>query len=185
MVKLPLPILPLWIFPVTMAWVGSAGAEEVSLDRAKLLEELSRIEEKNQKFTRDFLAKSVLDFSEAGADKTKAVQMYLESYRNVEFGRAQDGDEKYQAWKIENKEKLVSSDFSAGAQLHVQYLGLVCRQALGEKESPKAVEWANYWESLFESVENSEDFTEIPEFKPRGGKKQGAGSSRRQGNTVS
>jgi len=156
--------------------------EEIKLDRAKLLEELARLEQKNQKFTRDLLAKSVLDFSSAGGDKTKAVQLYLESFRNVEFGRTQDGDTRFQQWKVDQKEKISSLEFSTAVQLHVQFLSLVCRQALGEKESPQATEWVGYWEALFKSKDIPENPADIPESKSKGGKKQVAGFGRRQGN---
>jgi hypothetical protein len=131
-------------------------AEALKLDRAKALEELKGIEQKNEKLTQDLLAKSARDLNEAGSDKFKAVQVYLESYRNVEFGRAQDGDTRFQQWRMENKEKIASLDFSTAAQLHVQYVALVCWEALEEKEAPKAGEWGVYWENLFKSREIAE-----------------------------
>ena len=169
-----------WLF-LCGIFVEAGCAQDSKLDRAKALEELKLIEQKNGKITRDLLAKAVRDFAEAGGDKFKAGQLYMESYRNVEFGRTQDGDGRFQQWKLDNKEKLVSSDFTAAVQLHVQYLALVCRQALGEKEAPKAAEWAAYWETLFQSKDVPENPAELPEAKIKGGKKQGA-ASRRQGN---
>ena len=131
-------------------------AEEAKLDRAKALEELKGMEEKNEKLTHDLLEKAAKELTEAGLDKFKAVQVYLESYRNVEFGRAQDGETRFQRWRVENKGKIGSLDFSEGAQLHVQYVALVCREALGKKEAPKAEEWGVYWENLFQSQEIAE-----------------------------
>lgn len=166
-----------------LGWVANGGwAEEFKLDRAKALEELKLIEQKNEKMTQDLLGKAARDFAEAGADKLKAGQLYLESYRNVEFGRTQDGDTRFQQWKVDNKEKLASADFTEALQLHVQYLGLVCRQALGEKEAPHAAEWAAYWENLFKSKDLPENPTDLPEPKTKSGKKQGTASGRRQGN---
>ena len=167
---------------LTLAFGFVGWAEETKLDRAKALEELKAIEQKNEKLTQDLLVKSARDFNEAGADKLKAVQVYLESYRNVEFGRAQDGDTKFQQWKVDNKEKIGSLDFTTAVQFHVQYLALVCRVALGEKEEPKAVEWAAYWENLFKSKDVPENPTEASDPKGKGGKRQGSGSGRRQGN---
>jgi len=175
------PFFARWpISVLAVVWVASAGAEEVKLDRAKALEELKAIEQKNEKLTEDLLAKSAKDLSEAGAEKLKSVQVYLESYRNVEFGRAQDGDTKFQQWKVDNKEKIGSLDFTTAVQLHVQYLALVCREALGKKEAPKPGEWAAYWENLFKSKDVPENPAEASEPKGKGGKKQGAG--RRQAN---
>jgi len=167
---------------LALALGGVVGAEEAKLDRAKALEELKSIEQKNEKLTQDLLAKSARDFSEAGADKFKAVQLYLESYRNVEFGRAQEGDTKFQQWKVDNKEKIASLDFTTAVQLHVQYLALVCREAMGEKEAPKANEWVAYWEALFKSKDVPENPTEAVEPKGKGGRKQqqGMGMGRRQ-----
>jgi hypothetical protein len=178
-----IPFTRAWkIFVLNIAWTGAVGAEEAKLDRAKALEELKAIEQKNEKLTEDLLAKSAKDLSEAGVEKFKAVQVYLESYRNVEFGRAQEGDTKFQQWKVDNKEKIGSLDFTTAVQLHVQYLALVCRVALGEKEEPKAVEWAAYWENLFKSKDVPENPTEASDPKGKGGKRQGSGSGRRQGN---
>ena len=177
------PIVRSWSLLVLTLAFGFAGwAEEAKLDRAKALEELKAIEQKNEKLTQDLLAKSARDLGEAGADKFKAVQVYLESYRNVEFGRAQDGDTKFQQWKMDNKEKIGSLDFTTAVQLHVQYLALVCRVALGEKEAPKAAEWVAYWEALFKSKDVPENPTEAVEPKGKGGRKQsqGMGIGRRQ-----
>jgi len=178
-----LPLARSWSLLVLTLAFGFAGrAEEAKLDRVKALEELKAIEQKNEKLTQDLLAKSARDLGEAGADKFKAVQVYLESYRNVEFGRAQDGDTKFQVWKVDNKDKIGSLDFTTAAQLHVQYLALVCRVALGEKEAPKAGEWVAYWEALFKSKDVPENPTETVEPKGKGGRKQaqGTGMGRRQ-----
>ena len=169
---------------VFLGWTaGSGWPEEFKLDRAKALEELKQIEQKNDKMTQSLFGKAVRDFAEAGADRFKAGQLYLESYRNVEFGRTQDGETRFQQWRVDNKEKLASLDFSQALQLHVQYLVLVCRQALGEKDAPQAVEWATYWENLFKSKDIPENPAELPESKTKSGKKQGAAASRRQANT--
>ena len=162
--------------------LGTGWAEGTKLDRAKAWEELRALEQKNEKMTQDLLRKSARDFTEAGTDKGKAVQMYLESYRNAEFGRAQEGDTRFQQWKVDNKEKIVSLDFTTAAQLHVQYLGLVCREALGEKEAPKAVEWVAYWEGLTKSKDVPENPTELQEPEAKGKRKRlpGAGMGRKQ-----
>jgi hypothetical protein len=178
-----IPFTRAWkIFVLNMAWVGSLGAEEAKLDRAKALEELKAIEQKNEKLTQELLVKSAKELTDAGAEKLKAVQVYLESYRNVEFGRAQDGETRFQQWKIDNKDKITSLDFTTAVQLHVRYLALACRQALGEKEAPKAVEWEAYWEDLFKSKEVPENPTEAAEPKGKVGRKQGQGAGRKQGN---
>ena len=68
-----IPFARAWkIFVLNMAWTGAVGAEEAKLDRAKALEELKAIEQKNEKLTQDLLVKSARDFNEAGADKLKA-----------------------------------------------------------------------------------------------------------------
>lgn len=155
-------------------------AEEAKLDRGKALAELKEIEAKNEKLTQDLLAKAAKELAEAGLDKFKAVQVYVESYRNVEFGRAQDGETRYQQWRVENKEKLGSLDFSEGAQLHVQYVALVCREALGEKEAPKAGEWGVYWENLFKSREIAESPGDLTEGKAVATKKGGVGRKQKK-----
>ena len=149
--KMSLFVILAQIFLVTLI-----RAEEVKLDRTKALEELKAIEEKSDKLTQGLLNKASKELTEAGLDKFKAVQVYLESYRNVEFGRAQEGETRFQQWRVENKEKIASLDFSTAAQLHVQYVALVCREALGEREAPKAGEWGVYWENLFKSREIAE-----------------------------
>ena len=166
---------------LVLAGVGSLGAEERKLDRAKALEELKTIEQKNEKLTEDLFAKSARDLGEAGADKFKALQVYLESYRNVEFGRAQEGDTKFQLWKVDNKDKISSLDFTSAVQLHVQYLALVCREALGEKEAPKAAEWVAYWEALFQSKHVPENPSELQEPKGKEEKRRQSGGGRKQG----
>jgi len=154
---------------------GWVLAEEGKLDRAKALAELKEIEVKNEKLTQGLLEKAAKELTEAGSDKFKAVQVYLDSYRNVEFGRAQDGDSRYQQWRIDNKEKISSFDFSEAVQLHVQYVGLVCRQALGEKEAPKAGEWGTYWEHLLATKDKVENVVDVPQTQAKGEKKTGVG----------
>ena len=173
--KMSLFVILAQIFLVTLIL-----AEEVKLDRAKALEELKAIEQKNEKLTQDLLAKSARDLNEAGSDKFKAVQVYLESYRNVEFGRAQDGETRFQQWRVENKDKIASLDFSTAAQLHVQYVALVCREALGEKEAPKAGEWGVYWENLFKSREIAENPGDLMEAKMPSSKKGGIGRKQKK-----
>jgi hypothetical protein len=144
--------LPLgWIIFASVALTASISRSESTLNRAKALEELKTIEQKNEKATLDLLEKSAKDLGEAGSDKSKAVQVYLESYRNVEFGRTQDGDSRYQQWKTDNKEKITSPDFANAVQAHVQYVALVCREAIGEGQAPRAEEWGKFWENLFAS----------------------------------
>ena len=171
------------MFLLTVLLLGTAWGDETKLDRAKALEELKAIEQKNEKLTQDLLAKSARELTEAGTDKVKAVSMYLESYRNAEFGRAQDGDTRFQQWKVDNKDKIVSLEFTTAAQLHVQFLGLVCRQALGEKEAPKGLEWVAYWEALYKSKDVPENPAEVVEPKGKGGKRQptAMGMARRLG----
>ena len=154
---------------------GRVLAEEAKLDRAKVLAELKEIEAKNEKLTQGLLEKAAKELTEAGGDKFKAVQVYLDSYRNVEFGRAQDGDSRYQQWRIDNKEKISSLDFSEAVQLHVQYVGLVCRQALGEKEAPKAGEWGTYWEHLLATKDKVENVVDVPQTQAKVEKKTGVG----------
>ena len=154
---------------------GRVLAEEGQLDRAKALAELKEIEVKNEKLTQGLLEKAAKELTEAGSDKFKAVQVYLDSYRNVEFGRAQDGDSRYQQWRIDNKEKISSLDFSEAVQLHVQYVGLVCRQALGEKEAPKAGEWGTYWEHLLATKDKVENVVDVPQTQAKVEKKTGVG----------
>jgi hypothetical protein len=154
--------------------------EEAKLDRVKALEELNAIEQKNETLTQDLLAKSARDLNEAGSDKLKAGQVYLESYRNVEFGRAQDGETRFQQWRVENKQKIASLDFTTAAQLHVQYVALVCREALGEKEAPKAEEWGVYWENLFKSREIAESPGDLTEAKAPVAKKGGMGRKQKK-----
>jgi len=173
--KMSLLLILAQIFLVTLI-----RAEEVKLDRAKALEELKAIEQKNDTLTQDLLAKSARDLTEAGSDKFKAVQVYLESYRNVEFGRAQDGETRFQQWRVENKDKIASLDFSTAAQLHVQYVALVCREALGEKEAPKAGEWGVYWENLFKSREVAESPGDLTEAKGPVAKKSGMGRKQKK-----
>ena len=154
---------------------GWVLAEEAKLDRAKAMEELKEIESKNEKLTQGLLEKAAKELTEAGSDKFKAVQVYLDSYRNVEFGRAQDGDSRYQQWRIDNKEKISSLDFSEAVQLHVQYVGLVCRQAFGEKEAPKAGEWGAYWEHLLATRDKVENVVDVPQNQAKAEKKTGVG----------
>ena len=164
-----------------MALQVAGQAEESKVARAKALEELKAIEQKNEKLTQGLLEKSARDFTEAGTDKIKAVQMYLESYRNAEFGRTQEGDTRFQKWRVDNKDKIVSLDFTTAAQLHVEFLGLVCRQALGEKEAPQAGEWVAYWESLYKSKGTPENPAELQEPKGKEEKKRQPGGGRKQG----
>lgn len=171
----------LWALVLVWGLVGlGAGQGQVEkLDRAQALAELTALELKNEKLTEGMLAKAAKELSEAGADKFKAVQVYLESFRNVEFGRAQEGETRFQEWRLENKEKISSLVFSEGAQLHVQYVALVCREAMGEKEAPKAGEWGAYWENLFQSREMAEKPGDLSQGKApgaeAGSKKSGAG----------
>ena len=163
-----------------MTLVGAmALGQTMKWDRAKALEDLRVIEVKNEKFTEDLLVKSAQDFLEASGEKIKAAQMVLESYRNVEFGRTQEGDTLFQQWKVDNKDRISSLGFTAGAQLHVQYLALVCRQALGGERKPKAGEWAEYWESLFESRNSSENPAAASDSNAKKDKRPG--SVRKQG----
>jgi len=159
---------------------GRVLAEEGKLDRAKALAELKEIESKNEKLTQGLLEKAAKELTEAGSEKFKSVQVYLESYRNVEFGRAQDGETRFQQWRVENKEKIASLDFTTAAQLHVQYVALVCREALGEKEAPKAGEWGVYWENLFKSREIAESPGDLTETKVPMAKKGLAGRKQKK-----
>ena len=96
-----------------MTLVGAmALGQTMKWDRAKALEDLRVIEVKNEKFTEDLLVKSAQDFLEASGEKIKAAQMVLESYRNVEFGRTQEGDTLFQQWKVDNKDRISSLGFT-------------------------------------------------------------------------
>jgi len=154
---------------------GRVLAEEGKLDRAKALAELKEIEAKNEKLTQGLLEKAAKELTEAGGDKFKAVQVYLDSYRNVEFGHTQDGDGRYQQWRIANKDKIASLDYGEAAKLHVQYVGLVCRQALGEKEAPRAEEWGKYWERLMDTKNNVETPEDVTLTQGKVEKKAGVG----------
>ena len=154
---------------------GRVSGQEAKLDRAKALAELKEIEAKNEKLTQDLLVKAAKELSEAGGDKFKAVQLYLDSYRNVEFGHAQDGEGRYQQWRIENKEKIASLEFGEAVQLHVQYVGLVCRQALGEREAPRAEEWGMYWERLMDTKDKVESVVDVAKTPAKVEKKAGGG----------
>ena len=154
---------------------GRVSGQEAKLDRAKALAELKEIEAKSEKLTQGLLEKAAKELTEAGSDKFKAVQVYLDSYRNVEFGHTQDGEGRYQQWRIANKEKIVSLDYGEAAQLHVQYVGLVCRQALGEKEAPRAEEWGKYWERLMDTKDNVETAEDAPPTQGKVEKKAGGG----------
>ncbi|MCX6935010.1 MAG: hypothetical protein NTZ01_02265 [Verrucomicrobia bacterium] len=79
---------------------GTSWGQE-KMDREKALAELTAIEAKNEKMTRDVLSKAARDLTEAGQERTKAVQVYLESYRNVEYGRTQEVDTKFGDWKVQ------------------------------------------------------------------------------------
>jgi hypothetical protein len=81
---------------------------------------------------------------------------------------------------MENKEKIASLDFSTAAQLHVQYVALVCWEALGEREAPKAGEWGVYWENLFKSREIAESPGDLTETKVPMAKKGLAGRKQKK-----
>ncbi len=134
---------------------GTSWGQE-KMDREKALAELTAIEAKNEKMTRDVLSKAARDLTEAGQERTKAVQVYLESYRNVEYGRTQEGDTKFGDWKVQEKEMISSLAFGESVQLQVRYVALVCRDALGEKERPTAAEWLAYYNSLTEASDATE-----------------------------
>ena len=169
-------------------WVlmGGTGWGAEGFDRAKALADLSALVSKNETMTREVLSKAARDLAEAGQERTKAVQVYLESYRNVEFGRTQDGDTRFGNWRMEEKEMISSLAFGESAQLQVRYVALVCREALGGKERPTAAEWLAYYQSLTKP----ENATEVEEMvvvtsptagqskgkkKSEAGKKQGTG----------
>ena len=168
--KMSLFVILAQIFLVTLI-----RAEEVKLDRTKALEELKAIEQKNETLTQDLLAKSARDLNEAGSDKFKAVQVYLESYRNVEFGRTQDGDTRFGNWRLEEKEMISSLAFGESAQLQVRYVALVCREALGGKERPTAAEWLAYYHDLTKPDNSTEveEMVVVEEKAPPAGKGKG------------
>ena len=157
-------------------WVllGGTGWGEEKMDRAKALAELTALVAKNEKMTREVLSKAARDLAEAGQERIKAVQVYLESYRNVEFGRTQDGDTRFGDWRVQEKEMISSVAFGESAQLQVRYVALVCREALGEKERPTVAEWLAYYHDLTKP-ENSTEVEEmvVEETAPAAGKGKG------------
>ena len=126
------------------------------MDRAKALAELTALVAKNEKMTREVLNKAARDLAEAGQERIKAVQVYLESYRNVEFGRTQDGDTRFGDWRVQEREMISSLAFGESVQLQVRYVALVCREALGEKERPTAAEWLAYYHDLTKPENSTE-----------------------------
>ena len=126
------------------------------MDRAKALAELTVLVAKNEKMTREVLIKAARDLAEAGQERIKAVQVYLESYRNVEFGRTQDGDTRFGDWRVQEREMISSLAFGESVQLQVRYVALVCREALGEKERPTAAEWLTYYHDLTKPENSTE-----------------------------
>lgn len=126
------------------------------MDRAKALAELTALVAKNEKMTREVLSKAARDLAEAGQERIKAVQVYLESYRNVEFGRTQDGDTRFGDWRVQEREMISSLAFGESVQLQVRYVALVCREALGEKERPTAAEWLAYYHDLTKPENSTE-----------------------------
>ena len=142
------------------------------MDRAKALVELTALVAKNDKMTREVLSKAARDLAEAGQERIKAVQVYLESYRNVEYGRTQDGDARFGDWRVQEKEMISSLAFGESAQLQVRYVALVCREALGEKERPTAVEWLAYYHDLTKP-ENSTEVEEAVVTPPAGAQSKG------------
>ena len=152
--------------------VGGTGWGAEGFDRAKALADLTALVSKNEKMTREVLSKAARDLAEAGQERTKAVQVYLESYRNVEFGRTQDGDTRFGNWRLEEKEMISSLAFGESAQLQVRYVALVCREALGGKERPTAAEWLAYYQSLTK-LENSTEVEEAVVAPPVGAQSKG------------
>ena len=152
--------------------VGGTGWGAEGFDRAKALADLTALVSKNEKMTREVLSKAARDLAEAGQERTKAVQVYLESYRNVEFGRTQDGDTRFGNWRLEEKEMISSLAFGESAQLQVRYVALVCREALGGKERPTAAEWLAYYQSLTKP-ENSTEVEEAVVAPPAGAQSKG------------
>ncbi len=136
--------------------VGGTGWGEEKMDRAKALAELTALVAKNEKMTREVLSKAARDLAEAGQERIKAVQVYLESYRNVEYGRTQDGDTRFGDWRVQEREMISSVSFGESAQLQVRYVALVCREALGEKERPTAAEWLAYYHGLTKPENSTE-----------------------------
>ena len=139
-----------WVFVVGTGW----GEEK--MDRAKALTELTALVAKNEKMTREVLSKAARDLAEAGQERVKAVQVYLESYRNVEYGRTQDGDMRFGEWRLQEREMISSLAFGESVQLQVRYVALVCREALGEKDRPTAAEWLAYYHDLTKPENSTE-----------------------------
>jgi len=148
-------------------WVllGETGWGEEKMDRVKALAELTTLVAKNEKMTREVLSEAARDLAEAGQERIKAVQVYLESYRNVEYGRTQDGDTRFGEWRVEEREMISSLAFGESVQLQVRYVALVCRQALGEKERPTAAEWLAYYHDLTKP-DNSTEVEEMVVVTP-------------------
>ena len=166
--------------------VGGTGWGAEGFDRAKALADLTALVSKNEKMTREVLSKAARDLAEAGQERTKAVQVYLESYRNVEFGRTQDGDTRFGNWRLEEKEMISSLAFGESAQLQVRYVALVCREALGGKERPTAAEWLAYYQSLTKP-ENSTEVEEAVVAPPAGAQSKGkkkSDASKKQGTGI-
>ena len=155
-------------------WVllGGTGWGEEKMDRTKALAELTALVAKNEKMTREVLSKAARDLAEAGQERIKAVQVYLESYRNVEFGRTQDGDTRFGDWRVQEREMISSLAFGESVQLQVRYVALVCREALGEKERPTAAEWLAYYYDLTKP-ENSTEVEEAVVAPPAGAQSKG------------
>jgi hypothetical protein len=126
--------------------------------------------------TQEVLSKAARDLAEAGQERIKAVQVYLESYRNVEYGRTQDGDTRFGEWRVQEKEMISSLAFGESVQLQVRYVALVCREALGGKERPTAAEWLDYYHDLTKpenSTEVEEMVVVVEETAPVVGKGKG------------
>ena len=156
--------------------VGGTGWGEEGFDRVKALADLTALVAKNEKMTREVLSKAARDLAEAGQERIKAVQVYLESYRNVEYGRTQDGDTRFGEWRVQEKEMISSLAFGESVQLQVRYVALVCREALGEKERPTAAEWLDYYHDLTKpenSTEVEEMVVVVEETAPVVGKGKG------------
>lgn len=122
-------LLPLLF--TAFAATATAQQDAPPPDTSTLLKSLQEFREKNTAMSQSYFVSILRDLQSASTSGTAAVDFYEKAIQATEFiGRSQQGH-LFQEWKKKEAAKLKSAERQTAARLHLQYLAITLKKALG------------------------------------------------------
>ncbi|MCC6882069.1 MAG: hypothetical protein IT576_07955 [Verrucomicrobiales bacterium] len=147
------------LLAVSLPPAGSAqNAEPPTLSpelTEKLKSEIERLHDVLTEQSKARRGKASEIFNGAAADAKKAVALYLECHKTIDFDREGRSDAEFREWRDGQDARLKEPVFVQGLQLQLRYLGLAC-------EAAETQDLANIFPQLMTHMDNLVKFNELP-----------------------